>query len=192
MESGRIFLSLGKHSGVCVPPDSPQSSCPPQDTGGQDDGSVDSPLVAQEALVSGIGESVAPPRFLPDRPDVIRQPLSHTLHKNPTLLHLTAWPLSGKKAGTRDSRNERLSLLPIALESPLESLMTRVSRANSPGTRTEPTCSAIFAHSLRESIFRESYDSRLAGYFAWCEDEAFDPLVAPLNRMVDVVHTPVC
>ena len=69
--------------------------------------------------------------------------------------------------------------------------MTRVSRANSPGTRTEPTCSAIFAHSLRESI-RESYDSRLVGYFAWCEDEAFDPLVAPLNRMVDFVHTPVC
>ena len=134
---------------------------------------------------------VAPPRFLPDRPDVIRQPLSHTLHKNPTLLHLTAWPLSGKKAGTRDSQNERLSLLPIALESPLESLMTRVSRAISPGARTEPTCSAIFAHSLRESI-RESYDSRLAGYFAWCEDEAFDPLVAPLNRMVDFVHTPVC
>ena len=57
VESGRIFLSLGKHSGVCVPPDSPHSSCPPQDTGGQDDGSVDSPLVAQEALVSGIGES---------------------------------------------------------------------------------------------------------------------------------------
>ena len=65
VESGRIFLSLGKHSGVCVPPDSPHSSCPPQDTGGQDDGSVDSPLVAQEALVSGIGESTGSTAQIP-------------------------------------------------------------------------------------------------------------------------------
>ena len=53
---------------------------------------------------------VAPPRALPARPDVIRQPVSLTRHKNPTTLHLTAWPLSGKIPGTRGCQIERLIL----------------------------------------------------------------------------------
>ena len=148
------------------PPDSLHSSCPPQETGGQDDGSVDSPLVAQEALVSGVGESTGSTAQIPTGSSGCNQAaVIPRAAQEPDTVAPNCVAIVGQESRDAGSQNERLSLLPIALESPLESLTTHAWRANSPGTRTEPTCSAIFAHSLRESI-RESYDSRLAGYFA--------------------------
>ena len=152
VESGRIFLSLGKHSGVCVPPDSPHSSCPPQDTGGQDDGSVDSPLVAQEALVSGIGESTGSTAQIP----------------------------------TGSSGCNQAAVIPHAAQEPdtvAPNCVAIVGQESRDAGLSERAAEFI-AHSLREST-RESYDSRLTGYFAWCEDKALNPRAAPLNRMID-------
>ena len=43
---------------------------------------------------------LAPPRLLLIRPDVIRQPISFKRHENPTSLHLSVWPLSGRSPET--------------------------------------------------------------------------------------------
>lgn len=48
-----------------------------------------------------------------------------------------------------------------------------------------PTRAAEFiAHSHRAST-RESYNSRLTAFFAWCEDQSLDPRSVSLSRMVD-------
>ena len=47
-----------------------------------------------------------PPVPLPQRRDIIAQPLSGILHQDPMTLHLTAWPLSGSTLGRQDFRNE--------------------------------------------------------------------------------------
>ena len=133
-------------------PDSPHSSCPPQDTGGQDDGSVDSPLVAQEALVSGIGESTGSTAQIP----------------------------------TGSSGCNQAAVIPHAAQEPdtvAPNCVAIVGQESRDAGLSERAAEFI-AHSLREST-RESYDSRLTGYFAWCEDKALNPRAAPLNRMID-------
>ena len=47
-----------------------------------------------------------PPVPLPQRRDIIAQPLSGILHRNPSALHLTAWPLSGAMHVRQAYRNE--------------------------------------------------------------------------------------
>lgn len=42
----------------------------------------------------------------------------------------------------------------------------------------------FIALSLRDST-RESYDSRLGGFFAWCKELSINPRRAPLNKMAD-------
>ena len=77
----------------------------------------------------------APPRTLPIRPDVIRQPVSLKRHKNPTTLHLTAWPLSGRIPVMRACPPGRRTLSPIVLETRPENPMTRASEDSSLGAR---------------------------------------------------------
>lgn len=52
MEDRRVLVSLGRDTGVCVPPHCPNSPDPGQDPSGPGMRGLDSPLVAQEALVS--------------------------------------------------------------------------------------------------------------------------------------------
>ena len=65
------------------------------------------------------------PRLLPNRRDVISQPISGTLHHRPASLHLTAWPLSGRPS----LRQAFLSGLPAS---------SQVAAGNPPGRLTIP------------------------------------------------------
>ena len=57
-----------------------------------------------------VGLLTGPPRTLPQRSDLIAQPISQTLHPRLSALHLTAWPLSGEPAPRRASLT---GLLPL-------------------------------------------------------------------------------
>ena len=66
----------------------------------------------------------APPWPLPHRPDLIRQPLSGTMHPNPRLLHLTAWLLSGVRVERQVCRLVRPNLSRTVTGPPPGSLTT--------------------------------------------------------------------
>ena len=70
-------------------------------------------------------------------------------------LHLTVWPLSGEPAPRR---------APLA----------------GPSVRA----AALVASSRRVSTC-ESYNSRLAGFFHWCESHGVDPRSAPVHHIAD-------
>ena len=156
VEGGRLLVPLGRHTGLRLSADSSHPSDPPQDSGGQGINIFHSPMVAQEAVVSGASEpSGSSPKVVanpPGRDQATSLPEETQEPDNPAPVCMA---IVGK-----DSRDSGLS-----------------DRA-----------ADFIALSLRDST-RESYDSRLGGFFAWCKELSINPRRAPLNKMADFSFT---
>ena len=90
---GRVSPVLGRPSGLRVPSGGCHSACPREAPSLQGDGthSRDSPL-GPAPLVLGPGQlSLAPPVFLPSRPDLLSLPWSRHIYPDLRRLRLHAW-----------------------------------------------------------------------------------------------------
>ena len=153
LENRRVLLQLGEDQGLCVPADSHDPTSPMQDLTGPSDRPSDSPVVAEEDLVS---RRCQPSHGLPQEPsdptlDLLVQPLSGTLHHDPGCLHLTAWPLSGKIVERQDFQSALQS------SSAGQEAIVQGATPHAHDTRSISTSWALFNGVSLEEIMRAAY-----------------------------------
>ena len=155
VEGGRVLDQVDGPQSLCLPPDLAHPADPPEDSRGRSMGSTNSPVVAEEDLVPRPGRPVRP---------VSRVPIDAP---DP--------PRPARTADLGDATPEAERAPPDCMA------IVRVS-----GTQAglSERAASLIASSRRGSTIG-SYNSRLAGFYEWCEERGVDPRSAPVNQIAD-------